>query len=221
MTGSKYNADITLPTWEEWSRVINIESDSYFPKPIKSFKHTFKHIWENKKNTAVFRGASTGKGINVNTNMRLKLAEISHELNDLDTLNAGITSWNSRPRLVNKKDKLYLETIDIEKLPFGLVKYMSPEEQSEFKYIINIDGHSKAYRLSLELSMGSTILLVESDYTLWFMKFLKPYEHYVPVNKDLSNLIEQINWCKEHDDLCKKIAANALEFYNNADKDDY
>ena len=68
---------------------------------------------------------------------------------------------------------------------------MSPEEQSNFKYIINVDGHSKAYRLSLELSMGSVILFVESDYTMWFMKFLKPYHHYIPINKDLSDLIEQ------------------------------
>ena len=32
-----------------------------------------------------------------------------------------------------------------------------------YKYIINIEGHTIAYRLSLELSMGSVILLVDCE----------------------------------------------------------
>ena len=214
MTSTQYNSDICIPTWEDWSRVINIESGSFFPKPIKNFKFTFNTNWNQKKDIAVFRGASTGKNIDVNLNQRLKLAKISHDLNDLNTLNAGITSWNCRPRLVNEKNKLYLKTIDIKSLPFSLVNFMSPEEQSNFKYIINVDGHSKAYRLSLELSMGSVILLVDSNYTMWFMKFLKPYHHYIPIKEDLSDLIDKINWCKQNDETCKNIAENALLFYN-------
>ena len=45
---------------------------------------------------------------------------------------------------------------------------MSLEEQSNHKYILNIDGHVKAFRLGNELRMGSVILLVDSPYTLWF-----------------------------------------------------
>ena len=42
----------------------------------------------------------------------------------------------------------------LEKLNFGTSNYLSAKEQSEYKYIINIDGHSAAYRLSYELSQG-------------------------------------------------------------------
>ena len=36
-------------------------------------------------------------------------------------------------------------------------------EQSNYKYIIHIDGHVSAYRLGKELSLGSTILKVNKD----------------------------------------------------------
>ena len=88
--------------------------------------------------------------------------------------------------------------------------FMPLEGQSQHKYILNIDGHVKAFRLGNELRMGSVILLVDSPYTLWFQDKLKD-EHYVLVNKDLSNLEEKsigvsitVN--------CAKIAKNALEF---------
>ena len=89
-----------------------------------------------------------------------------------------------------------------------------PEEQSKYKYIINIEGHSIAYRLSIELSMGSVVLLVDCKNKLWFSSKLKPYIHYVPIKNDLSNLIDQIIWCKDNDEKCKEITKNAKEFYN-------
>ena len=127
-------------------------------------------------------------------------------------LNAGITDWNLRPRKIEGEP--YLQTIEIKDIPFGLVRKMTPEEQSKYKYIINIDGHVSAFRLSLELNMGSVILIVESDYEMWFKNMLKPYIHYVPVKKDLSDLIDQIKWCKEHDDTCMKMIANCKLVYN-------
>ena len=39
------------------------------------------------------------------------------------------------------------------------------------------------------------------------------YEHYVPVKKDLSDLIYIIQWCIKHDKECSKIAESAYTFY--------
>jgi hypothetical protein len=106
---------------------------------------------------AVFRGASTGKGTTVDTNMRLKIATIKHPC-----LDAGITDWNVRPRKI--AGEKYLKTIEIHTLPIKLVSKLTPEEQSHFKYIVNIDGHSAAFRLSLELAMNSVVLKVNTTY---------------------------------------------------------
>jgi hypothetical protein len=61
--------------------------------------------------------------------------------------------------------------------------------------------------------MRSVVLIVESDYKLWYSHLLVPYEHFVPVKKDLSDLIEIIQWCIKHDKECFKIAENAYKFY--------
>lgn len=211
MSTSNRYADITIPTHEDWARVQSKEG-KWFPKSCREYKDDFVAWKEKTIETAVFRGGSTGCGVTVNSNPRLHLSYISSKAENIPYLDAGITNWNLRPRKL-QGDK-YLRTIEIEKLPFKLVGRLSPEEQARYKYIVNVDGHVTAFRLSLELSTGSVILLVKSPWKIWYSDILKPYEHYVPVNEDLSNVIEQIKWCKEHDDDCRKIAQNARNFYD-------
>jgi serine/threonine protein kinase len=67
--------------------------------------------------------------------------------------------------------------------------------------------------MSNELATGSVVLLVESQWKLWYSDMLQPYVHYVPVSWDLSNLLEVVQWCKDNDETCKNIAGNAREFY--------
>lgn len=205
-------ADISIPTWDDWARV---NPDKIFFKSSESFE-IFNISWKNKKPIAIFRGGSTGCGVDIETNPRLKVAYMS-SLKPKDDdgsllLDAGITNWNVRPRkLQNEK---YLKTIEIDKLNISLVERVSPKDQAGYKYIINIDGHVTAFRLSLELGMGSVVLLVESDYSIWYMKYLKSYTHYIPIKKDLSDLLEKIKWCKKNDKKCEKIAKNAKDFYD-------
>ena len=101
------------------------------------------------------------------------------------------------------------------KLTVGKMNFMNTEKQSGYKFILNIDGHVKAFRLGNELRMGSVILLVDSPYKLWFQEKLKPNKHYIPVKSDLSDLKQQIEWCIKNDKKCQQIAKDALTFYNN------
>lgn len=215
MTTAPEFADIPIPTLEDWARVANIEDGKLFIPP-RSYKYNFNLDFATKKPIAVFRGASTGEGTDTATNMRLKLAEISStkiidQVDGLPYLDAGITKWNTRIR--KEFGKNHLTTIDYNRLPFGLAPPISPEEQSNYKYIINIDGHCSAFRLSLEFGMGAVVLLVSSRYKLWFHDMIKPWVHYVPVRADLGDLIERIKWCKTHEGKCKKIVENAMNFY--------
>ena len=159
---------------------------------------------------AVFRGSNTGCGNNQNSNTRLKLARLGTQYPQL--LDVGITNWSMRIR--KNKDSEYLQIPNIGDL--NLVDKLTPEQQSDYKYLINVDGHVSAFRLSLELSMGCCILMVESaeKWKMWFSDMLEPYIHYVPVKADLSDLMDQLNWCKKNDNKCKRIAQNSLNFYN-------
>ena len=216
MVTTNQHTDIPFPTMEDWARIESQEDGKLFYPDFKDYKIDFNMNWDSKKPTAIFRGASTGCGVTVNDNPRLYLASLKSPIEDgHPLLDAGITKWNCRPRKIIKHP--YLEVIH-PKLLFDqhqikLLPFKSPKEQSDYKYIINVDGHVSAFRLSLELSTGSVVLLQDSKYRVWFRKYLKEYVHYIPIKEDLSNLYEQIRWCREHDAECKEIAKNALEFY--------
>ena len=201
-------ADVLIPSHEDWGRV-QVDDSKFFPKSHINFDCDFNTSWDSKKPIAVFRGSSTGYGTTIETNQRLK---VSHLAKDNDCIDAGITKWNTRPRKFMGNS--YLQTIDVDKLSLDLVGKLTPLEQSNYKYIIHIEGHVSAFRLSYEMNMGSVILLVESDWKLWYSDMIKPYVHYVPVKKDLSDLVAIIEWCKENDEKCNEIAENAVAFYD-------
>jgi hypothetical protein len=201
-------ADVLIPTHDDWAR-ISKDKNKWFSRKC-SPKEVYMTDWNKKKDIAVFRGTSTGCGIDSSTNKRIKLAQISK--NHPDFLDAGITKWNLRPRkLQNVK---YLDYIKTEKTGVKLANFLSGSQQSEYKYIIHVEGHVAAFRLSEELAMGSVLLMVESDWKIWYSKMLIPYVHYVPVKSDLSDIIEIVEWCRSNDDKCKKIAENATRFYD-------
>ena len=218
MVTTKDYSDIPIPTGDDWSRIASKES-KYFTHSCNAFPQIedFKIEWNNKKPTAVFRGASTGCGVTIDTNIRLKLAYISANTppdKDGLLLDAGISKWQLRPRKL--KTEKYLQTINVpemNKKGIKLASFLTPIQQSEYKYLVNVDGHVSAFRLSLEMSMGCCILLAESKYKLWFTDMIKPMIHYVPIKSDLSDLIDQIKWCRSHDSECKKIANNSRKFY--------
>mgnify|MGYP003999536723 CR=1 FL=1 len=208
-------ADIPMPTGEDWARVSAAKGKYFDRNCTRVNDDKFDTPWEDRVATAVFRGGSTGCGVTPETNTRLKLAQMSanneRDSDDLLFLDAGITNWNLRTRKI--QGEKYLQTIEIDKVGVQLVPKLTPSEQSKFKYIINVDGHVSAFRLSLEMNMGACLLLVDSPYRMWFRKSIVPYVHYVPVKADMSDLISQIKWCKSHDDECKQIADNARKFY--------
>ncbi|WP_267895632.1 glycosyl transferase family 90 [Polynucleobacter acidiphobus] len=84
-----------------------------------------------------------------------------------------------------------------------------------FKYLIDVDGNSNAWSsLFLKLLSGSVVLKVESEdgYKQWYYDRLIPWQHYVPVNKDLSDLQEKLDWLRDNDDRAKKLAKLGKDF---------
>lgn len=198
--------DIPLITQDDW-RII---SQKYYPEKCTN-EYMIDDIipvkWSDKKSMAIFRGAASGCGITSVTNMRLKAATISKQNPSL--VDAGLTSFNKRIKKIPNSKIDTINTFTIKRKDF-----MPYNEKLKYKYILNIDGHITAFRLGHELQMNSVILLVKSHYYIWFMPYLKPYEHYVPIKCDLSDLIDRILWCKNNDDKCKQIVENANRFYN-------
>lgn len=202
-SGEQYS-DIAIPTWQDWANV----STKHYPK-CRKVQQDYVPFKDKLYKKAVFRGSSTGFDVS-DTNPRIRAALLSKE--HPNVLDAGITYWNERPRIHPKTQKVvWFEQELIDRV--GLVREYTLSEQTRFAYIVHIDGHTSAFRLLTELGTGSVVLMVESRYALWIHQFLKPMIHYIPIKRDLSDLIETIEFCNENPEQCAEIASNALKVH--------
>lgn len=172
--------------------------------------------WKNKINKVFWRGNASGglEGTYQLSNFdklpRLSLVLLSKLYPDI--INARFTqpidsSFNQSSRDLAK----------ILELLFGSdFQKVDPIEHLNYKYLISIDGNTCAWERVPWIMLSNSILLKqETNKIEWFYKALKPYVHYVPVNKSLTNIFEQIQWMKENDPLLEKISQNAQEFIIN------
>ena len=211
VSNEKYN-DISIPTWEDWARVSSIEDGKYFPKANRDYTCVFDIPWKKKKTMAVFRGASTG--METTQNMRLFVCELSHP-----NIDAKISHLNCRPRIHHVDGQ---PTLTCMKSIFHLKgNFLTPYEQSSYKYIIHVDGHTASYRIGYEMGMGSVLLKFKSPYTMWCSNYLVAYDktniknaNYISIKEDGSDLVGWVEWCTKHDDECSIIAQNAKKTYD-------
>jgi hypothetical protein len=218
-------ADIPIPTTDDWMHITNLEENNPYAEKKINIK------WEDKIPTAFFRGKGTGCGITLKTNPRLKITKLSEEWEKDDNYNknnkidgvlyldAGIISYVFRDKkLINNP---YLTYVNPNKLNLKLKERVPITQQNKYKYLINIEGNSAAYRLGYMLGLESVILHVETKFKLWFEDLLIPYVNFIPIKNDLSDLAEIIKWCKSNDDKCKEISQNAKKLYDKIMNEDY
>jgi hypothetical protein len=207
--------DIPIPNSEEWQICRKL----YFPPPKydkknKTFKCSYfntnliqKYEWKDKIEKGFFRGSSTGY-YNDLRNPRLLAAHLGTQYPEL--LDTGITTFVKRDKIIDGEISYFIPN------NFGLTAapFVNNLEFGKYKYIINIEGNGLPYRKPSLFFYSSVILDVQSNFKSWFEidELLKPYVHYIPIKSDLSDLVEKIEWCKNNDEECKKIAMNCYNF---------
>lgn len=77
------------------------------------------------------------------------------------------------------------------------------------RYTIDIDGNASAWGLFEKMLLGLCILKVGTPCSQWFYPRLTPWEHFVPVQQDLSDLPAAIEWCFANDREAAAIAEAA------------
>lgn len=71
-----------------------------------------------------------------------------------------------------------------------------------------MDGTVAAYRFPYLMLGNSLVLKQDSHYYEHFYSHLQPGTHYVPINRNLSDLLEKIQWAKENDAEAREIASS-------------
>ena len=205
--------DIMLPTYDCWQAITK---KFYPPECRNHYIFSDKEIpWKDKIETAMFRGKATGCYVDFK-NPRLLITKINEEWNREGCqykgwIDAGISSSAMKDK--KTKDSEELTHIDLKKLGIKPLERIDMDDQRKYKYIFDIEGNSAAFRLLATLSFKSVILKVESEYKMWIDEFLIPYEHYIPVKKDFSDLAQILDWCHKHDKACERISKNAYKLY--------
>ena len=154
-SGKRGYQDIPIPTY-----------DDIFDREMEGMETD----WSKKKDIAVFRGSSTGCGSTVKNNQRLKLATMKN-----DDLDVGITHYTSHLKYNSAAD------IDKAEKVAPVVPSLNWKQQSEYKYIIHVDGNVVAYRLLKSMLTNSVILRVKSDFVHWCDRKLQAGKHYIEV----------------------------------------
>ncbi|KAM3837414.1 protein O-glucosyltransferase 2 isoform 2-T4 [Vipera latastei] len=188
--GSNDSKDIVMPTYDITDSVL--ETMGRVSLDMMSVQGNTGPPWEEKNTTAIWRGRDSRKE-------RLELVKMSRKFPEI--IDAAFTNF-----FFFKHD---------ESLYGPIVKHISFFDFFKSKYQINIDGTVAAYRLPYLLAGNSLVLKQDSIYYEHFYNELQPWKHFVPFKNDLSDLLEKLQWAKDHDEEAKNIAKAGQEFARN------
>jgi hypothetical protein len=194
---------------------VSLIPDPYFLRsegyrPLRAMAHEGSLVpWRERQDVVFWRGSATHGGFTRRGTPIKRLEEVPRvalclKLRDkAGTDVAIIDPWQYFPAETAIR---WLQTQQI------LRPAVSAQEQAQHRYLIDIDGVANAWGFFEKLLMGSCILKVETPYEQWFYGSIAPWTHYVPVAADLSDLHQQIQWCRENPTAAEAIAAAGQAF---------
>ena len=169
--------------------------------------------WAVREEAIVWRGTTTGRGRISSAEMKadddrlLQRTRMCLMLRNAPGVDAGFAglAQSDDPQ----SDRRNLEQAGI------LAGYVDQMTWLVRKFALDIDGNTNAWsNLFTRLLAGCCVIKIESPFGFrqWYYDELKPWQHFVPVRADLSDLLEKIEWCRMHDAECAEIAAAGRDF---------
>jgi hypothetical protein len=73
-----------------------------------------------------------------------------------------------------------------------------PDQVRLWGSLIDVEGGAYSGRLKLLLHSGRPVLIQDRPWHEWFWNELVPWENHIPVQRDLSDLVERARWVKEN-----------------------
>lgn len=156
---------------------------------VELFSEVESHriVWANKRPRAVLAGADHGENANF-------------------FVPAEDATLNPR-RLIRNTVASQSLAVDV-----YLGRNVSLAEQLAYRYIIDADGYARTWSAwAWKMMSGSTVLSLESPWTAFFTEQFSPWEHFVPIANDCSDLAEKLDWCRNNDFECQEIASRARD----------
>jgi hypothetical protein len=182
--------------------------------------------WHKKKNVLFWRGSTTGGSYRKEKPWkkyhRTRLIDWAKNWTEKypdSVFDAGLLSdsleeidFTSSRILVDIGFSAYVQSDHITtqtlQSSYPVKKYVSFEKALNFKYLLVVDGNTWPSRIQNYLKTNS-VILYSGIFIDYYLSYLEPWVHYVPVRTDLADLEEKIDWLLANDDMANKIAQNA------------
>ena len=91
-------------------------------------------------------------------------------------------------------------------------RYVSLPDHAAYSMLLDIRGAGYSGRFKILLHAGRPVFRVESRFSEFFFDHLRPFEHYMPVKSDLSDLVERVREVKGDKALAEKLGQGAASF---------
>ncbi|XP_065179442.1 protein O-glucosyltransferase 1-like isoform X3 [Sycon ciliatum] len=90
------------------------------------------------------------------------------------------------------------------------------EDHCKYKYLFNFRGVAASFRFKHLFMCRSLVFQVGEEWLEFFYPALKPWVHYIPLDTDLKDFDEVLQFVREHDDVAQQIAERGYDFiWNN------
>lgn len=175
----------------------------YIPEKTDVLAGNTIYPWEQKIPILFFRGSDTARDPGTNWArwdfiprvLLVRLSLIRPDLIDAKFVHS-LHNVNKIPQA--RREGLITDT------------YFPLRDHPRYKYLMDLDGNCASCPRTAAIFHSNSVIFKEvSPSKQWWYSLIKPYEHYIPVSGDLSDVISQIEWAKAHDDECRKISKNA------------
>ncbi|MEO1702298.1 MAG: glycosyl transferase family 90 [Pseudomonadota bacterium] len=165
--------------------------------------------WNSRKTRLRWRGADTGHGRVCFTEeckkdptvlARARMCMIANSLPDTDCKFAR----SMRPNF----DPMYAH--------YGILgDFIDEQDWINDRYALDIDGNTNTWsNMIARMHLGCCVLKVQSQFGFrqWYYDRIQPWEHFIPVKADMSDLEEKLDWARSNDDEAERIAIKGQAF---------
>ena len=81
------------------------------------------------------------------------------------------------------------------------------EQAARWGALIDVEGAGYSGRLKLLLHAGRPVLIQDRPWHEWWHDAFRPMEHFIPVRRDLSDLVDRARWVQDHPQEAAAIGA--------------
>lgn len=168
-----------------------------FSRIDKSIK---KYTWSKKESTVFWRGAMSDRGLMSNGTIDAPRVNLVSIATSLPFTNIAFTRIRD-----NVKNSLPHDIMCQLKFADSVKEY----DSLKYKYLLSIDGNTCTFaRMAWILYSNSVLMKHDSEEVQWYYSYLQPYENYIPIKEDFSNLEQQYKWAENNPLLATEIANN-------------